>query len=173
MSACQKFIGQVTDRQVSTHTYTCISTHASFSVNLCLSVYVCVCVCSCLFCLHCCCLTALITFVIIRTFSYQRWVLFVFLLSSVRACTPVIVACFALSLLLSLCFDSWRSLRRDLHLALALSLPNSLALPLLLLFSCLSAFIAPCGGASKQFEIYFLYYLFVLFESKLNHRLME
>lgn len=77
--------------------------HASFSVNLYLCLPVCVCVCSCLFCLHCCCLTALITFVIIRTFSYQRWVFFVFLLSSVRACTPVIVACFALLLSLSCC----------------------------------------------------------------------
>lgn len=147
---------------------------ASVSTSACQCVFVCVCALVCSVYI----VVVLKLSLLLLLFAHSLinvGFFFVFLLSSVRACTPVIVACFALSLLLSLCFDSWRSLRRDLHLALALSLPNSLslALSLPLRFSCLSAFIAPCGGASKQFEIYFLYYLFVLFESKLNHRLME
>lgn len=166
MSACQKFIGQVTGRCLSLiHTHSRTHTQASLSTSVC--VCVCVWVCA-LVCWHCCCLTTLITFVIIRTFSYQRGCRLVF--SSPFCLLFVLAHLLSLLTLLSMslsplpsrcALNSWRSLRWP---------PSCAALSLSLHCSCLFLLITRHGrGASKQREIYLQYCLLLLCESKLNH----
>lgn len=108
MSACQKFIGQVTGRCLSL-----IHTHSRTLMQASLSTSVCVCVCvgvrarlltlllsynSHYFCYY--------SHILLSTWLSFRF--FFSLLSSVRACTPVIVAYFArnvsLAVALALCF---------------------------------------------------------------------
>lgn len=147
---------------------------ASVSTSICACcVCVCVCVSSCLFCLHCCCLTALITFVIIRSFSYQRWVFFcvpfVFC-SCLHTCYRCLL-CFLLSL--SCCVLTAAALPTTTSILHSRARAHSLSLsPTPLQLSvCLYRAMRRCNKTS--FKVYFLHYLFVLFESKLSHRLME
>lgn len=132
--------------------------HASFSVNLYLCLPVCVCVL----------LSVLFTLLLSYSSHYFCYYSHILLSTLVFFCIPFVFCsclhtCYrcllcSLALTVVLCCDSWRSPHHDLHLALS----RSLSLYLLLLFSCLSAFIAPCGGASKHLfkSIFYIIYLY-------------
>lgn len=151
MSACQKFVGQVTRGRsrvmhtvwVCTHTgrqplSECVDTVVVLQLSLLLLLFA-----------H-----SLVNVLVA--------VVFFFFLSAVRACTPVIV-CSLCSQSHSRCrrcpryaSNSWRSLRWPPSCARALTA------------AALSHSTLAESGASKQFEIY-IHYLLLLFESKRNH----